>query len=256
MIANIPDEDDPKWEMDEPIELFNGEDWIIPPSPYMAGMLTDDPLFEPVMNSSNPAALVSMLAELGYPVATAGRPLEGGGESDQTCGEDTDERRMLVAMANGVEWGMTQSVTDELTGQFATDGVSSFLPACIPALCVPWWTTTTGPIIPTANCYYSYVGVSITTTPGGFTATCSYEARRQFKQNRTITGTRLDCSTYTCSQIRLGWAAVPVTCPFAVPAATPFTCSPQPSCVGPASANAVCTATFPTFWNPWGPPCP
>ncbi|MFN9972127.1 MAG: hypothetical protein ACK58T_19785, partial [Phycisphaerae bacterium] len=93
MILNISDDDDPKWELDEELPWL-GEEPPRPPSPYMAGMLTDDPLFEPVMNSSNPAALVSMLADLGYPVATAGRPLDGGGDSDQTCPEVLEVNRL------------------------------------------------------------------------------------------------------------------------------------------------------------------
>jgi hypothetical protein len=223
----------------------------------MAGMLTNDPLFEPVMNSENPEALVSMLAELGYPVATAGRPLDGGGESD--CVGMEEEVPMLMAMASGTEWGMTQIVTDEVTSQLATDGVLAFIPGCAPTgpTCPATITWALGAIVPQTPCTYAYINLNITTVVGGFIATCNYEARKPFIQTRTGAGVRSNCTTYTCRQIRIGWAAAPVSCTYAIPNATGFGCPPQPACVGPASSNAICSPTaVPTFWNPWGPPCP
>lgn len=258
-VLNIPDEDDPKWEIDEPIALFNGEDWIIPPSPYMAGMLTDDPLFEPVMNSTNPAALVSMLAELGYPVATAGRPLEGGGESDQTCLETMDVDR-LTEFASGVEWGLTQPIFDSASSAVTLSGVLSFLtpycgePNCTSKQLSPW---VQGPPYHIGNCYWVLVRTQRDPIgTGGNVVTCQYEARRATAIHRIAKFRFSNCQELECDQFRIGYSkssynAESVT---QLPGEA-YNCPPSPSGID-IGAQSGCNALTNIEWTTgWQPPC-
>ncbi|MBN8596755.1 MAG: hypothetical protein J0L78_03685 [Planctomycetes bacterium] len=96
MILQVSDDDDALWLLEEDLP-WHDDNALRPPTPYMAGMLTDDPLFEPVMESDYPAALVSMLQELGYPVAVL-RPGDGGGESDEPCPDSAELRPMLESV--------------------------------------------------------------------------------------------------------------------------------------------------------------
>lgn len=258
-VLNIPDEDDPKWEIDEPIALFNGEDWLIPPSPYMAGMLTDDPLFEPVMNSTNPAALVSMLADLGYPVATAGRPLDGGGESDQVCIEGIDEKRMLSAMASGVEWGMTQSIADDETVGATVDTIAAWLPKCWPITpCTPGATgpAAMGPIVVQA-CNTIFDHMSMTAQGAGYTVWCFYIERQFYTQTRSQPWVDSNCVASTCRQIRTGSVSQTFSCTSGWNMADPPpSCPPQPACSSGTPSICGNPNGLPINWQQWAPPCP
>jgi hypothetical protein len=253
---NIPDEDDPTWEIDEPLALFNGEDWLIPPSPYMAGMLTDDPLFEPVMNSSNPAALVSMLADLGYPVATAGRPLEGGGESD-CVGEE--EVPMLMAMASGVEWEMTQPIGSATDLIAASESILNQLPGpCVSQTaptCTPKTTLTTGG---SKRCIWIKEATDV--DENGNILFCNYRARVVFVETETHTTINADCTITRCTRSRSGHLdGNQVNCQ---PSMTPggvTHCPTAPSCYASPPTQTVCStlATSPLItWTAWTKPCP
>jgi hypothetical protein len=225
----------------------------------MAGMLTDDPLFEPVMNSSNSAALVTMLADLGYPVATAGRPLEGGGESDQVCGED--ERDMLRSMAEATEFANLMQPQTESATATVLESMSQMLMTCEADPCnantTPWAVTNTP-----ANCGWFLTNSKAITALGGVRYECTYESRRYFRFTRTRTVTLADCTTYSQAEcVKVFVAGGTELCVKYIDDGTAYVCpaTPEPSCINPANPPSICvTATAPpTPTAGWGPlPCP
>jgi hypothetical protein len=258
MILNISDDDDPKWELDEELPWL-GEEPPRPPTPYMAGMLTDDPLFEPVMNSNDPAALVAMLADLGYPVATAGRPLDGGGESDQTCPEVLEMNR-LTEMASGAEWGLTQPIVDEASSAAGLSGVLAFLTPycgeqnCTPKQLSPWVQGTPYHI---GSCYWVLVRTQRDPIgTGGYVVTCQYEARRSTAIHRVAKFRFSNCQELECDQFKTGYSkssynAESVT---QLPGEA-YNCPATPSGID-IGAQSGCNALTNIVWTTgWQPPC-
>lgn len=254
-ILHISDEDDPKWELDGPLPWL-GEDPVRPPTPYMAGMLTDDPLFEPVMNSENPAALVSMLADIGYPVATAGRPVSGGGEGNPPC---PDEDSMLVAMSDATEFAFATHPTSELETLGLLAAMSSMLRTCQTSPCMasttPWVVTN----IP-SNCGWFLIDSSSSPVMGGRRYDCTYQSRRYYRFLRTRNITLSDCTSFgeaECAKIAV--AGETLICSTNVDDGSAFTCpATSPSCANSSNPSAVCSAPPPAApQNGWGPlPCP
>jgi hypothetical protein len=225
----------------------------------MAGMLTNDPLFEPVMNSENPEALVSMLAELGYPVATAGRPLEGGGESDQTCPEVLEVNR-LAEFSDAVEWALDQPIGSEAADDAILAGINSFLTMCAggggPGPCTPADLSPTKPVLDRAICFYE-LSRSVP-HPGGDTE-CFYKIWKRFVQKRTITERLANCTTRTCTERRACIVLGPEigqSC-----GSNGGTCPPVPvaGCIGNPDGDSWCSSTalpVPASWGPWTRTCP
>lgn len=122
MILNVSDEDDANWLLEEELP-WQDDNALRPPVPYMAGMLTDDPLFEPVMESENPEGLVEMLAAMGYPVASLCSG-SGGGESGlppaEGCGID------LLSFAGATEWALGEPLSDETT-EWIAQGMAAMI---------------------------------------------------------------------------------------------------------------------------------
>jgi hypothetical protein len=222
----------------------------------MAGMLTDDPLFEPVMNSSNPAALVSMLADLGYPVATAGRPLDGGGESDQVCLEEEAVHRMATL----AELAQATPVSTPEEQATLVDSLASQMTPCGPQACTPYasnwivsmlkkctWElrSSTGPVRHT----------------GGWTHTCVYEERMYFRFVRARSTRLPNCLTINEKQCNtIVFTGVTHNCVKEVlDGDPPYTCpfNPTSDCIDLNSDHAICstpTPPTPTVW--YTPPCP
>lgn len=253
-ILNISDEDDAKWELDEPLP-WAGEDPVRPPTPYMAGMLTDDPLFEPVMNSSNPAALVEMLAAFGYPVATAGRPLGEGAETN--CVGEEVTVPVLMAMAGGVEWGLTQpqeTMSDLVAMSESIVGQLQLVCAQTGPSCPPSQTSLSGE---TKKCIWKTLPPTI---QHGQLEWCNYRAQVAFVQSEYWTTVTANCSTTRCNRSRTGTLdGDPVNC---IPSLTPSNisyCPSNPTCASVPPTQTICDtkSTDPAIaWSAWSRVCP
>jgi hypothetical protein len=198
-----------------------------------------------------------MLAELGYPVATAGRPLDGGGESD--CVGMEEEVPMLMAMANGVEWEMTQPLNSETEMVAASESVMNQLPGpCVAQTaptCTPKTTLATGG---TKRCIW--VAELSDKDENGQILFCNYRARVVFIETETYTTINADCSITRCSRSRTGHLdGSQVNCQ---PSTTPggvTICPAAPSCYPATPLQAVCNtlSTNPSItWTAWSKPCP
>lgn len=251
VILNVSDEDDVNWLLEDELPWWD-ENAIRPPIPYLAGMLTDDQLFEAVMESNNPEALVSALAQLGYPVAAL-RP-GGGGESTPPCEEVAELRPMLDV----TEWYIQHGPFDSQTIGAFFPTVRSLLRSCSDGCTphtTPWaefdteecgWT-----LDPTAIAEYLSTGVRYH---------CTYIGEKKIVRTRTRNVTLADCTTYgeaECSKIR-----IPIetrVCTNFVPSGNPD----LPKCLqGPSCGTSLSTGCFkarkPTPWpGIFGPlPCP
>lgn len=261
MALNIPDSDD---------DLFGRPDLVSqfdplgarPPLPYLAGMLTDDPLFAVVQNSATPTALIDMLVSVGYPAAAL-RPVEGGGE----IGSCPAERMMLNSMADTVNWaGPGIYATEEQADELVT-GMALNLQACIgpePENCTeekitPWATTLSSEV-----CRWYYIGIrSEPRIDENYRWSCMFELRKYFTEFRSAKFRKADCSEVTCTQKRRGHTPGPtIYCKVAKPESTPPpTCPATPNCPQPElQYEPACRSEYASIWGEWenvpNVPCP
>lgn len=261
MALNIPDSDDDLFGRPDLVELFDPLG-ARPPQPYLAGMLTDDPLFAVVQNSETPAAFVDMLVDMGYPAAAL-RPVEGGGET-QLC---PAEMMMLNSMADTVDWaGPGMYSTDALADQLVT-GMTLNLQACVepepedctPEKITPWATT----LVP-EFCKWFYIGIrSEPRIDENYRWSCMFELRRYFNEYRSAKFRKADCSEVTCSQKRRGYTpGTIIYCKVSKLEATPPpTCPSTPNCPQPPlQYESACKSEYATIWGDWENtpegPCP
>lgn len=197
VILNVSDDDDMLWLLDEELPWWD-ENALRPPTPYIAGMLTDDPLFEAVMGSDNPPALISMLADLGYPVAEL-RPPSGDEGPVHTCSDEA-QLRWMVDIG---EWGLANSSLDQEASAITLPSIISGFSRCpLPGTCIPnetpWVVQEfSGP------CDWKLIDSKVVDTDQhGSWFECSYEKRKQVKQMRTRTITTMSCVNYSEFQCR------------------------------------------------------
>lgn len=261
-ILNIPDEDNDLFKRPELVELFN-EDAARPPLPYLAGMLTNDPLFGVVQNSATPQALIDMLVSIGYPAAAL-RPTEGGGEIPG-CPE---EMMMLSSMADTIDWAGAGMYAPEAQIEALTVGMSVNLTACVdpepeptcePGQITPWSTS-----LSPGECKWVLTGIrSEPRIDNNWRWSCIYEQRKYFIEYRSAKFKKADCTEVTCTQRRTGYASGDVIyCMITKPDPTPTpTCSPTATCPRPdPPVINVCAVKYGTQWDEWQNfppgPCP
>lgn len=244
MILNVSDEDDANWLLEEELP-WQDDNALRPPVPYMAGMLTDDPLFEPVMGSESPETLIEVLAEFGYFVA-ANRPENGGGHTTEPC---PDQSPMLIRMAAGTEWGITQVIDDEASAVLVAQSVAQFLSGCAGPPCIPGATGPTTSVPPVfKGCEWLFESRTVGTSG----VTCTYRLRSKWFESQSTPWMSTSCTPYLCSQSHYGYGfGAEVSC--LQPPGSP--CSAIPSCANAANYNATCQ-TPAKQWNPWSPQCP
>lgn len=246
----IPDSEDPNWQLDEPLEVLPGQT-PEEAKDYSKGILVDDPLYPIVAASTDHTSLVQMLKDIGYSVADV--TIEHAANCESAV--------LLTDIAIAFEWGIAQPITTEAEEAAASEGTNAMmtvLAACQapPPPCTPSVGAWTNGAVTAGPCNWVYTSQDVVTRMGGYNHTCNYEARKYFRQTRTATATRSDCTTYTCTQIRIGYAAAAGSCTSWYATGTPLpACPTPPSCLGNPPAATSCSATAPTTWGPWGPPC-
>lgn len=259
MILNIPDEDNDLFGRPDLVALLDPEA-ARPPQPYVAGMLTDDPLFNVVQNSDTPAALVDMLVAMGYSAASVtsltlpfGDPNNGGGE---TIGCVT-EVPMLTAMAETADWAGVGVFTTEAEADLLVQAMAANLiscnddPECTAEQLTPWAST-----LSKGECYFAYVGRrSEPRIDENYRWSCMYELRRRFTEYRSAKFRKADCTEVTCYQKRVGYkSGQTIYCMIAKPDATAPVCSfEKPSnCPTPnLGEDPTCRAENADTWGQW-----
>jgi hypothetical protein len=157
------------------------------------------------MGSSNPNALVEMLAAIGYPVAEPQR--NGGGEySNPPCPDDAYMRPMV----NIMEWMVDQSEEVQRDLSITIPAVSSFMSSTTcggePGTCDPWtsaWTVLPAYEVPPACGWFLESTSVILNEPGvGTHYSCEYVAKKSFVQHRYRTERMADCSEISRQECR------------------------------------------------------
>lgn len=264
-VLNIPDEDHDLFGRPDLVELFDPFG-ARPPQAYLAGMLTDDPLFNIVQNSDTPGALVEMLVSMGYSAAAVtslAGPNEGGGET----GGCIEESRMLTAMAETADWAGVGVFSTEAEAPTLVAAMAVNLmrcepdePDCVAEQLTPWAATVTP-----GSCYFALTGLrSEPRIDENYRWSCMYEIRRRFTEWRSAKFRKEDCSEVTCNREREGYTpGQTIYCMISKPDATPPTCGFEKpiSCPTPnLSEEPACKAPNATHWGPWknvpNVPCP
>lgn len=270
MILNIPDEDNDLFGRPDLVALLD-PDAPRPPQPYVAGMLTDDPLFNVVQSSDTPEALVDMLVSMGYSAASVtGLALppsdlgDGGGEAIGCV----TEVPMLSAMAETADWAGVGTFTTEAEADLLVQAMAANLmtcqsddPDCVAEQVTPWAST-----IVKGECYFAYVGRrSEPRIDENYRWSCMYELRRRFTEFRSAKFRKSDCSEVTCYQKRVGYkSGQTIYCLISKPDATAPVCSfEKPSnCPTPnLGEDPTCRAENADTWGAWANdpsnvPCP
>lgn len=252
MILNVSDDDDANWLLEEELPWLD-DNALRPPVPYMAGMLTDDPLFEPVMESENPASLVQWLADIGYPVA-AMRIGDGGGETEEPCPDSAE----LRPMAESVEWAIEQPAEDDAASLAVLQQMATYSSTCTGG-CTPYTKWINGKVV-AGGCIWECVSSSpdvVSATAGARVYNCIYVPKRTFSQTRLREKKDSSCVVTYCSQRRDGFGyGSAASCLFTVtpPWPTVVVCPASPSCLSLPVPS--CSSIAPSSWTMWSPPCP
>ncbi|MBL8874516.1 MAG: hypothetical protein JNM86_01830 [Phycisphaerae bacterium] len=249
MVLNVSDDDDANWLLEEELPWLD-DDAIRPPVPYMAGMLTDDPLFEPVMESENPGALVDMLASMGYPVALL-RPGSGGGETGspprEGCAID------LLSFAGATEWALGEPLSDETT-EWISQGMASMISTSCNG-CTPG-DPTGDPASQANSTTCTYEVIRRDPPVGANPAQCIRHIKKTFKESVTTWKWDNNCNKVPCTSTRTGYTTDGIE---TVCETLKSTCN---DCKGPASGNfcgnggpSAPDLDGPGRWTSWTPRC-
>ena len=269
MVLNIPDEDNDLFGRPDLVALFD-PDAPRPPLPYVAGMLTDDPLFNVVQNSETPGALVDMLVSMGYSAASVTSltvPQGGNGEGGGEMTGCVSEAPMLTAMAQTADWAGVGVFATEAEADLLVQAMAANLfvcaddPDCTAEQLTPWAST-----LSKGECYFAYVGRrSEPRIDENYRWSCMYELRRRFTEYRSAKFRKADCTEVTCYQKRVGYkSGQTIYCMIAKPDATAPVCSfEKPSnCPTPnLGEDPTCRAENADTWGQWtnepsNVPCP
>jgi hypothetical protein len=252
IVTGIPDTDDALWEVNRDLRVLPSDD----PEPaieYSMGLLANDPLQPLVSTSSDPAAIVSFLSDVGYKAADI--------SIDHAAEFTTDEH--LEVMASAIEAGLAINVIDDASARLQTETMAAIMasttviqpgtPTCVPRITGAW---VLGAISPATACSWSVTDSWIAIT-GGRTYTCTYEWCCTYTRTRSAPAVRADCSIYTCTQIEIERVcAAPVVCTLFVPTPTPpagwgAPCGTSPTCstVPPVNPPAPAIWTWPNSTN-------
>ena len=242
----IPDSEDEKWEVGQDLHILptdNPEN----PKDYGKGLLADDPLYPLLATASDAAALVSLLAEIGYKAAAI--------KIDNSTGCNSDEQ--LTVMAGAIEAGLAMTVTDDTSAQAQTQTMATLLaavtlcaqptPVCTPGLTGPW---VLGAVVGPKACSWA-VTSTWTALNGGRSYTCNYSYCCTYARTRSAPAIRADCATYTCTQLKIQrvCSSPGVSC-------TVFAANPSPPAVWvpPCGTSPACSTVppvipaVPTLW--------
>ena len=217
------------------------------PKDYGKGLLADDPLYPLLATASDAAALVSLLAEIGYKAAAI--------KIDNSTGCNSDEQ--LTVMAGAIEAGLAMTVTDDTSAQAQTQTMATLLaavtlcaqptPVCTPGLTGPW---VLGAVVGPKACSWA-VTSTWTALNGGRSYTCNYSYCCTYARTRSAPAIRADCATYTCTQLKIQrvCSSPGVSC-------TVFAANPSPPAVWvpPCGTSPACSTVppvipaVPTLW--------